>query len=73
MTVSTAYKMHSIRDVRLRGGIRFRGSGKKAPASMKAIDVKMPNVAQSESRGSLLIMPGVVKAEWRANLFAFPK
>ena len=42
MTVATAYKRHSIRDVRLRGGIRFRGSGKAATASMKAIDVKMP-------------------------------
>ena len=30
---------------------------KKAPESMKAIDVKMPNVVQSESRGSLLTMP----------------
>ena len=30
---------------------------KKAPESMKAIDVKMPNVAHSESRGSLPTMP----------------
>ena len=42
MTVATAYKRHSIRDVRLRGGIHFRESEKNAPASMKAIDVKMP-------------------------------
>ena len=29
MTVATAYKRHSIRGVRLRGSIHFRGSGKK--------------------------------------------
>ncbi len=31
------------------------------------------NVAQSESIVSMRTMPGVAKAEWRANLFAFPK
>ena len=30
---------------------------KAAPASMKTADIKMPNVAQSESRGSLLTLP----------------
>ncbi|MBR0078061.1 MAG: hypothetical protein IJP72_06665, partial [Bacteroidales bacterium] len=29
MVETVTYKRHSIRDVRLRGGIHFRGSGKK--------------------------------------------
>ena len=56
MTVATANKRHSIRGVRLRGDIHFHGSERNATESMKAIDMKMPNVAQSEIRGSLLTM-----------------